>query len=111
MKNEMSDPKDEIIKALATGGMLAVLTGIAKALREKRASLLQRIKILFIAITIGLVATILVIQLHDVSEFKKGVIIVVATAFGQNLWPEVEARLFKWFKKADKITDIIEDKK
>lgn len=104
----MPDEKEEIIKAVTGGAMLAILTGLTKALLSQSKGLVCTIKIFFASVAFGIVAS-LVLRTTELSRFKKDFIICICTAFCASIFPKAEEVVIKWIKKGDKVNDILSD--
>lgn len=102
----MTDQKEEIVKVITSSGMIATLAALARALVVKKEKILERLRILFASVCIGVLAGIIV-NTVDMSTFKKTLIISTCSAFGSSLWPEVEKLILKFLKKGDKINDVL----
>lgn len=103
----MSDNKEEIIKVVTTGAMIAILTGLVRALIVQKEAILVRLRVFFASVTFGILVAIILRNL-EISEFKRECIISVATAFGYSLWPHMEKIFLKWVtKKAEKVDDLL----
>lgn len=106
---QMSDNREEIVKVVTTGAMIAILTGLVRALMVQKEAIWVRTRVFFASVSFGILVAIIMRTL-EISEFKRECIISVATAFGYSVWPVVEKLVIKWVsKKGEKVDDLLHD--
>lgn len=96
--------KNELMKTLATAGIVSTLAATIRALMTKNETLLVRVKTFVAGVCMGMLIAILLIE-APLKEFWKEMIIAAASAFISSVWPLLERGVIKLVKK--KTNDVV----
>jgi uncharacterized membrane protein YccC len=100
--------EEQLIKQVATGAMIAVMSALVTALLSKDKPVMVKLREFFAGVVLG---TLLAFLFRDstMSGMVREGIIVCASGFASRIWPLVEKKVAKWVNKKQPSDVLIDD--
>jgi LytS/YehU family sensor histidine kinase len=91
-------PEDELIRIIATGGMIGVVAALIRALLVKQEPPQQRIRTFFAGVLSSVLLSYLLRESSLSNVYKEG-LMTCSSAFISTVWPALERIFVKWVNK------------
>lgn len=98
---KMSDNKEEVIKIITTGALLAIFSALVKAILSTE-PIANKVRGFFAGSILGTLI-FYILRTVDINSFYKEILCICFASFATTIWPVMERKFLSWFKKSSDV--------